>query len=126
MNDDTLLHRQVHPSWVQLGRATSQAFRPTPKDERKLSVYDGDQISAEAAWKHYTNQLAQESVGVMAVSVGECFNEQLQVVPDPTPCPEHTLIDFSNLTENQIRKKSKRLQVAAQKRGWQYQVEGQS
>jgi hypothetical protein len=38
LNDTTLLHRQINPSWVQQGRVTSQAFRPTPKDESKLSV----------------------------------------------------------------------------------------
>ena len=36
-----LLHRQVHPSWIQEGRITSQAFSPTPKDLGLLSVYLG-------------------------------------------------------------------------------------
>jgi len=46
MTDETLVHRQIHPSFVQAGFPTSQAFRPTPKDESKLSVYDGDMITA--------------------------------------------------------------------------------
>lgn len=49
VNEATHLHRQVHPSWVQDGRATSQAFKPTPKDNGRLSVYDGDQMVAEKA-----------------------------------------------------------------------------
>lgn len=33
-----LLHRQVHPNWIRDGRITSQAFRPTKKDDNKLSI----------------------------------------------------------------------------------------
>jgi len=39
MTENTLLLRQVHPSFVQDGKITSQVFRPTPKDENKLSMY---------------------------------------------------------------------------------------
>ena len=42
MTPDTLLLRQIHPSFMQYGRVTSLAFRPTPKDEGFLSVGDGD------------------------------------------------------------------------------------
>ena len=65
MTDDTLLLRQVNPAWIQDGRITSQVFRPTPKDSKRLSVYDGDQISAEDAWSHYVRELELESVGVL-------------------------------------------------------------
>ena len=44
MTDSTMLLRQIHPAFVQADQATSQAFRPTPKDDGKLSVYDGDKI----------------------------------------------------------------------------------
>ena len=54
MTGDTLLLRQIHPSFVQDGRVTSQAFRPTPKDDAQLSAYDGDQITPVAAWLNYT------------------------------------------------------------------------
>jgi len=49
--------RQIHPGFVQDGRPSSQAFRPTPKDEQKLSVYDGDQITPANAFEHYTQAL---------------------------------------------------------------------
>ena len=42
MTPDTLLLRQIHPGFIQGGRVTSQAFRPTPKDEFLLSVDNGD------------------------------------------------------------------------------------
>ena len=123
MNSDTLLHRQVHPAWVQQGTITSQVFRPTPKDEKHLSVYDGDQITAELSWWHFTRVLKHESVGVMAVTIGECEKEELTVAPDPEPFPEHVFVDFSAYGENQIKKKAKRLKAVAEVRGWQYRVE---
>lgn len=72
MKEDTLLLRQVNPAWVQNGRITSQVFRPTPKDAKRLSMYDGDLISSENAWQHFTEILKLSSVGVTAVSVVEC------------------------------------------------------
>ena len=72
MNDSSLMLRQIHPSFIKQGQITSQAFRPTTKDNLKLSVYDHDMISAEKAYEHYTKKLVKSSAGVMAVSVKEC------------------------------------------------------
>lgn len=122
MTDATLLLRQIHPSFIQAGFATSQAFRPTPKDESKLSVYDGDQITAEASWVHYTTELQLESAGTMALAVAECQAENLPARSAPEPFPEHAVIDFDGLTDRQCRAKSKKLQGKAQVRGWLYQA----
>lgn len=61
MNQDTLLLRQIHPSFVQASNVsaqvfsvTSQAFKPTPKDEYMLSVYNGDKFQPDVAYEHYT------------------------------------------------------------------------
>jgi hypothetical protein len=118
MTDDTMVYRQIHPSFVQDGFPTSQAFRPTPKDESKLSVYDGDQIAAEDAWRHYTQQLDLASVGVMGLSISDCMAESLAVKADPEPFPEHAVIDFSGLGDKDSRRKSKKLQAKAVRRGW--------
>ncbi len=123
MTDNTLLHRQVNPSWVQQGRVTSQAFRPTPKDDKKLSVYDGDKITAAKAWEHFTVTLTLSSVGVLAVTVAECTSLELSPTPDEKEFPEHALIDFTPHTEKEIVGKSKLLKVRAETRGWQYQPE---
>lgn len=56
MTGDTLMLRQIHPNFIQNGRVTSQAFRPTPKDESRLSVDNGDMITPEACWKRFTAQ----------------------------------------------------------------------
>lgn len=122
MTNDTLLHRQVNPSWLQQGRVTSQAFKPTPKDHKRLSVYDGNQMTAEAAWRHYTEELKHQSAGVLAVTRGECEAQGLPVEPDPRPFPAHVIINFDACTNSQIEKKAKRLSEAAQSRGWQFQA----
>lgn len=118
MNDYTLLLRQIHPGFIQNGRPSSQAFRPTPKDEQKLSVFDGDMISPSDAWDYYNKNLCLVSIGVMAVSVPECSDLALSVIPDPEPFPEHVLIDFSAHGKSAIEKKAKQLKVKAETRGW--------
>ena len=119
MNPDTLLLRQVSPSWIKNGQATSQAFTPTPKDELRLSVYDGDQITPEVSWNHFTTEQGLESFGVLAVTVQECQDAGTTVVPDPTPFAEHVVIDFTELTSNsKIRAIGKRLTQRANDRGW--------
>lgn len=121
MNNSTLLLRQVHPSWVQSGRVTSQIFRPTPKDELKLSAYDGDLITSKKSWEHFTKKLGNRSKGTMGVTVAECTNQDLKACSDPELFPEHAVIDFTGFGSNQIEKKSKKLRTAAVERDWLYQ-----
>ena len=120
MNSETLLLRQIHPTFIQQGRVTSQAFRPTPKDEMKLSVYDGDQISPEDAFEHFTSVLQQQSVGELAVTVAECESLNLKAEPDTEPFPEHAIIDFTGLGRKQVDSKGKKLKSFADTRGWLY------
>jgi hypothetical protein len=123
LNGDTLLHRQVNPSWVQQGRITSQVFKPTPKDNRRLSVYDGDQMTALQAWSHYTTELGFASVGVVAVTVAECEALGLTAEPDPEAFPAHAVINFDTCTPSQIEKKAKRLKAVGEARGWLHKAE---
>lgn len=122
MNSDTILIRQIHPSFVQDGRVGSNAFCPTPKDDGKLSTYDGDKIDAESAWQHYTNNLGYESYGAYGVSVDECESLALSVAEDPEPFAEHVVIDFSAHGASAIKKRSKKLRKYAFDRGWLYQA----
>ena len=121
MTPATLLFRQVNPSWIKNGRITSQVFKPTPKDAGCLSVYDGDQITAESSWRHYT--IKYQSDGVVAVTVCECKEHDLCVKHDPEPFPEHVVIKFIGYSKSQIEKKAKRLKEAAEIRGWQYKAD---
>ena len=121
MNSGTLLLRQINPFWLQNGRVTSQAFRPTPKDEKLLSVYDGDLISPQNAWQHFTAS-GYPSVGVMAVTVGECLQLDLPSRSDSRPFAEHAVIDYSAFGTSLIEKKAKLLRVKAEQRNWLFQA----
>ena len=125
MNDDTLLYRQIHPGFVQLiaqtgvERATSQAFLPA--SDGKISVYDGDQISAANSWTHYTETFCLESGGVTAVTPAECQRLNLPVQPDGVPFPEHVSIDCRGVaSKRQVESNAKKLRAAANARGWQF------
>ena len=108
MDKATLLHRQVHPSWVQEGRASSQTFKPTPKDAGKVSVY-------------FTTSLKLSSVGCMSVTVEECEKHSLAAVADSEPYKEHCFIDMTNLSEGDRKKKAARVTELARARGWTFQ-----
>ncbi len=122
MDDATLLLRQIHPSFVQGGQVSSQAFTPTPKDQNQLSVYDGDQLSPDKSFEHYTETLGLASAGVLSVTIGECNVLELPVRPDPEPFKEHVVIDFSDLGSSQRKNKAKQLKRKAVIRGWLHQV----
>jgi hypothetical protein len=120
LNNETLLLRQVSPGWLQKGRVTSQLFRPTPKDKGMISVYDGDQITPEAAWTHFTNVLGLQSEGVLAVTLQECRDHEIPAIPSPKEFQEHVLLDFRAFSRNQTQNLAKRLTQYANARGWQY------
>ena len=87
-------------------------------------MYDGDQITPEACWVHFTTRPDCKSYGVMAVSVEECSAEQLPARPDPEPFPEHAVVDFTGFTDNQVEKKGKKLKAKAEARGWLHVIPG--
>ena len=81
---EELLYRLVHPSFVHDGRVTSQALRPTPKDDDLLSVDRSSLSTPEASWGRFIES-GYEAVGVVAVSVDECSEEGLPALSDPLP-----------------------------------------
>ena len=125
---DELLYRQINPGFVHDSRVTSQAFRPTPKDEGQLSVSVSSLTSPQGAYELYTAQRQLESAGVMAISQAECSELGLPVVPDPLTAPvndpAHALVDFRQSGKSQIEKKSKKLGRKANARGWVYLPDG--
>lgn len=118
VNSETLLLRQINPEWVKHDRVTSQAFTPTPKDKNRLSAYDGDQTTPRKSWIHFTTNLGNQSIGVMAVTVRECEKNDTSAFSDPAPFPEHVLIDFSRLTRSKAKRVGKVLTSLARRRGW--------
>lgn len=126
MNPETLLLRQVNPNFVQgntisIQVFTSQTFRPTPKDEGKLSVYHGDKFDARESFDHFTER-GYASAGVVAVSKLECDNEALPVDEDNDPFEGHCSINYGSLSSGQTDKKAKRLKAYAQIRGWLFHI----
>jgi len=120
MNHETPLWRQIHPSFMVASQPGSQAFRPTPKDQDLLSFDDGSRIPAEASWQRHTGARGLASIGVLAVTVGECAGEGLPVIADGIPDPEHVSVGFSGNTTSQRKAISKRLRDFAVARGWQF------
>lgn len=122
MTDNTLLLRQVHPSWVQGDTLSqqvfsSQTFRPTPKDGGLLSVYNGDKFTPAEAYTHYTAQ-GLASAGVVAVTPAECATVAVPVLEDNTPFDGHCSLDYRALTGNAVKKAASTLKDYATKRGW--------
>lgn len=129
MNPDTLLLRQVHPNWIQkdsvslqVFTATSQTFKPTPKDEAKLSVYNGEKFTGQSSFEHYTAD-GKQSGGVLAVSHTECIQNTLTAVEDNDPFDGHTYIDYTGKTQSEIEKIAKKMRTTAITRGWLYMAE---
>lgn len=118
MTPATILLRQVHPTFAPDGELTSQAFFPFPKDDGKLSVYDGDLITAPDSHKHYTSVLKYESVGVWGVSQQEVSEIGLESIASwREDSPAHAHIDFEDRDEKTCRKLAKKLKAAALTRG---------
>jgi hypothetical protein len=123
-DDDELLLRQVHPSFVRDGRPSSQAFRPTPKDAGKLSVARGSLTTAAAAFQHYTERLGLPSGGTWGVTIGECreqglpaFADPLTAPPETVADPAHAVIDFTAHSRSQVEAKGTRRARKAFERG---------
>ena len=114
---EELLYRQVHPSWLQAGRPTSQAFRPTPKDSGFLSVSRGAVTNPEAAFLLHTEKKGLSSAGVWSVTVGDCAEAERDVysdrVEEPVPDPAHAVVDFRGLAESKAKAISQQLRAKA-------------
>jgi len=130
MNSHTLLHRQVNPTFIRHDKTSSQAFMPTsqvfcptPKDHGMLSVSDGDQITAEHAYRRFVDIPLGKSIGVLSVLVAECTSLEVPVVSDPTPeQPDHCFIDFRDKSNSQAAKIATKLRNHAICRGWSHRA----
>ena len=118
LSGGTLLLRQINPSWLRNGRPTSQAFKPTRKDGKQLSFYDGDMVTPEESWRHYTEELGYASAGTMGITVDEC--DGFTVKRKPEDFPAHVVIDFSENSGSEVRTAGRLLAKRARDRGWLY------
>lgn len=116
---EEMLFRQVHPSWVDDGVPSSQAFIPTRKDEGELSIARGSLTTAEAAFKNYTTVQQFDSAGSWGISVGEVLTAaELNCLGAPLDGDQaHGFVDFRGLARRQAEKKGKLLVARARQRG---------
>lgn len=118
-----LQFRQIHPSWVDEGHPTRQAFSPSTKDAGCLSLDRSAAIDARQSHENYTS-LGLKSEAVYGIEVGE-FAE----MPYPVECyaspieeadqwnPHHSHADFNNLTKAERKAKITELRRIAIGRG---------
>jgi len=118
MNEKTLLLRQIHPSWVQDGRVTSQAFCPTEAHQGLLSTYDQELIDCQTAFAHFTKELQKKSTGIRAIAVADCAVLNLPVRSDPDTHPSHAVVDFTEYDRKPRERKAKELRNRSEVHGW--------
>ncbi len=118
---ESSLFRQIHPHFYQDGRVISVAFKPTPKDERHLSMYNGRKFDAESAYKHFVQNTKCDSIGVLHTTRDICAECKLDVIDDNEPFDGHSSIVFgTELTNGQIERIAKKLTKLAWECGWDY------
>ena len=120
MGPETLLLRQVHPTFHSNGRVSSQAFRLKRDDKGLLSVYNGDLATGEETWHHYTEALGLASARACAVSVAECVGLTLPPHSDPGPHPAHAVLDCTAHGSSAMQKKAQALASFANGRPWAF------
>jgi hypothetical protein len=121
-NPDESLYRQVHPQWIDDGEPSSQAFKPTRKDEGMLSIALGSKTTAEKAFLHHTQVLELASGGTWAVTVGEVAAVELSSFEQPLEdSPAHGFIDFRDIGRKAVEAKARLLLARARDRGCVYQ-----
>lgn len=122
-DENEIFLRQVHPSFIQEGRISSQAFRPTPKDQKKLSVNRRSLATPQETFVLHTEKRNLTSAGVWGISakeVGEIAELKIEDDPiyDPIVDISHCLIDFSGIgSEHKIKAISSKLADKARARG---------
>ncbi len=129
-DDDEILFRQIHPSFMQGDDLssqpflpTSQAFAPTPKDDDKLSL-DRSSLTTPSDSYYLFKRNGHSSTAVYGLSVGEFKGEDIACQADPIEetneqeaNPAHALADYSKHKQNQQKNKAKRLKQRAIARG---------
>jgi len=129
MEEENLLHRQIHPSQVVKDIVSIQAFElqvgspsfaPSSADDGQLSMYNGKIFTAEESYNHYTKTL--NSAGVLSLTRDEIDSiPPLFSVDDNIPFEGHSHINFKEVTsKNQISKRAALLRDKAVNRYWTY------
>jgi hypothetical protein len=128
-DEEELLLRQVNPGFIRAGRPSSKVFEPKPRDEGMLSIGIERRRAAQDAYEFFVKIPKCRSVGIIAVTVGDCLNEALPAhyAPlvhadgDPLDDDAHGIIDFRRTSVELYEEKAIALHRAAMARGYVYQ-----
>jgi hypothetical protein len=127
-DENEVLFRQIHPTFIQDGQPSSQPFAPTPKDANRLSVDRSSLTTAADSHALFTGN-GHASEAVYGVSVGEfgqadlpCHSEPLPATETEPENPAHAYADFAAHALNQQKNRAKRLKQHAIARGRMHPV----
>jgi hypothetical protein len=122
-DDNELLLRQVHPSFVRDGRPSRRSVRRRRMRESS-PWHEVSLTTAAAAFQHYTERLGLPSGGTWGVTIAECREQGLPALGDPLTAPPeavadpaHAVIDFTAHSRSQVEAKGTRLARKAFDRG---------
>jgi hypothetical protein len=120
---DEVMLRQIHPTFIEDGEPSSQPFRPTPKDENKLSVDRGSKTTPAGAYDLFVAS-GLKSVAVYGVSVAEFGDQGVSCHPDAIEAgdgivanPAHAFADYSAHADSKQKTVAKRIKLKAIARG---------
>jgi hypothetical protein len=117
---DQTLYRIVPRRCVDNGVVSSEAFEPRRRDNKRLSVSDGELIDAKGAYGKYHNSPGTAmAFGVLGITPQECGAKDLSVMSEPPP-PEHVIVSFEKLGSKRAAKAAVHLRDKAVDRGWYY------
>lgn len=118
--DETMLLRQVNPAFIQNGVISSQVYKPTKKDNDKLSMYNGDKFTAEDSFNHFLGLSdTNKSSGVVGVTKAQCDTVGVPSLEDNDPFDRHCHLDFTDIS---IKSKSKLLKAVSINNGWLFEA----
>ena len=113
MRPDTTLYRQIPNPWIKNGTITTQAFKPTTKDENKLSLAHGGMITAQESMDRHRKD-GFKSDGVASLLVAEFQEVDIEPVLDGKPYRDHVSAPFDpNWPRKTVENKAKALKAKA-------------
>lgn len=116
-NKEELLYRQIRKREMNQGLPSSQAFRPEPKDDDRLSLDRSALTTTQKSFERFLDK-GYDTVAVFGLTVGEFKGVGVLCYSDPTPCNEaHVFANFSGFNGSQQKKKARRLKEIAIDRG---------
>lgn len=124
LDEAELLFRHIHPAFIVAGEPSSAAFRPTPKDNCKLSVDRSAISTAKDSFNLHVSEKKLQAAGTYGLLVSEFSSVQISCFPDPLSesdgqpsNPAHAYGDFSHLNSGKQKVAAKKLKRQAIERG---------